>query len=371
MIDLLLLLIFLACVGIGAAWLAENPGSVTMYWFDYRIDTSVGVLLLGLLFATVSVSAVLLAIRAITKAPGEFSRSRRLKHYKQGLTELTYSVAALAASDGKTAEKHTRKAEKLLGKMPITLLLSAQVAKSRGDESKTRLLLEQLLEHEETEYLAARSLSEAASKQQLFPKALSLAQRAESANPKEHEAALAVISLHARLGHWQEALQAIDKAAKRAHIGRADIRRYKSLIYLQQGQNLLEAGQYEAALAAAREAVKLAPKSVPVVVFAAKAFAAEGQVDKAVNLILKARKSTPHPDLSAAFHSLIAVEPKEQQAKYLRKFASLPQTNSYNDFAWVCSSCHQPSLHWETHCPSCNGFATLEWKAQAATFETV
>ncbi len=131
------------------------------------------------------------------------------------MAALTHGVAALAAGEAESAEAHTRKAEKLLGSTPLVLLLSAQIARSKGDDNKTRLLLEQMLGHSETEYLAARSLSDAASRQQLFSKALALAQQAHAVNAKGFSA---VVSLHARLGQWQEALQAIEQALRKGQL---------------------------------------------------------------------------------------------------------------------------------------------------------
>src|SRR5688572_6132532 len=131
MINLLLLLLFLACLGITAAWIAENPGSVTIYWFDYRIDTSFAFLLLLAILAAITLSYAYIFIRRVILSPGDFLERRSIKHYRKGLTELTFSVAALAAADIKKAETHTRKAEALLGRTPMTLLLSAQIARSQ------------------------------------------------------------------------------------------------------------------------------------------------------------------------------------------------------------------------------------------------
>jgi HemY protein len=41
MIRVVLFLVFVACVAVGAAWLAERPGDVTITWLNHRIETSV------------------------------------------------------------------------------------------------------------------------------------------------------------------------------------------------------------------------------------------------------------------------------------------------------------------------------------------
>jgi len=314
MLNLLLLLVFLSSTGIVAAWISENPGSVTIEWFHYRIDTSFGFLLLLSLLIAVTIAYAYIVLRRIILAPERFANRRSNRSYEKGLVELTYSVASLAASDVETAEKHAKKAEKILGRTPLTLLLSAQISKSQGDDAKTRALLEQMLDHKETEYLAARSLSDSASQNHL-PTALAMAKRAEAINP---QGVAQVIDLQIRLGAWQEALYAVDKA----HVARAEKRRYKSMIYLEQGTQALDAAHPESALAAARLALKYAPKSISVTVFAARTMTANHQQQKAIKLITKKWKEAPHPDLAEAFRAVIAGEPREKQMKLMKKLAS-------------------------------------------------
>lgn len=159
MIRLLLLLLFLAGVGLGAAWMADHPGHVVIRWLDYRIDTSVAFLSL-LAFAAAALAIYLaMLVSHIASAPRRFRQRQQLKHHQRGWAELTFAVAALAAADDAAASRHVRKAEKLLGTTPLSLLVSAQIAKSRGDDATARLLLTQMLHHKETKHMAARLLA--------------------------------------------------------------------------------------------------------------------------------------------------------------------------------------------------------------------
>jgi len=366
MINLLLLLLFLVCIGITGAWIAENPGHVTMDWFDYRIDTSFAVLLLLAVVASITLAYATIIIRRLILLPHHVSQQHGVRRYQKGLSELTHSVAALAAADIAGAEAHTRKAEKLLGRTPLTLLLSAQIARSQGDDGQTRLLLEHMLEHPETEYLAARSLSESASKQAKLPQALTLAQRAHALNPK---GIAAVLGLHIRLAQWQQAMQAVAKAVHKGQITRTELRRYRGMIYLQQGMQLMEEGHREAALIAARQAVKQSPDFVPAIIFAARAYAANQQHKRAVTLLLRAWKKAPQPQLAEALRTVIADEPEKKRSKILRKMAALhPAEDSRTAFrpkpAWICQACGHVAPHWNAHCPHCQAFDTLEWKAR-------
>jgi len=318
MITLLLLLLFIAAAGIAAAWMAENPGSVVIHWFDYQIDTSFAFLLLVVLVATFIVVVTTGIMRRFITLPERMLQARQLKHYRYGVAALTHSVAQLAAGEIESAEAHTRKAQKLLGNTPLVLLLSAQIARSKGDDAGTRHLLEQMLGHEETEYLAARSLSDAASRQQLFTKALALAQRAHAVNAKGFAA---VVNLHARLGEWQEALAALDQAVRKGQLNLSGRRRLRGIVHLMQGLQCLEQHQPEAALVAARRVLKDLPRFAPAVAFAAQAFAANDH--------------------------------KRKAEKLEANLAKLPRGE------WICSACNHVAKTWAAHCSSCGGFDTL------------
>ena len=341
------------------------------------------------------------------------------------MREITYSVAALAASDVADAEKHTRKAEKLLGRTPLTLLLSAQVARNQGDDAKTQALLEQMLDYKETEYLAARSLSESASKRHL-PDALALAQRALAVNP---QGIAKVVSLHIQLKQGAEALAALAKAKRQ--LTSAEFRHYKGIVHLEQGLQSLELGHITDAIASARQALKFLPEFSPSIAFSARAYTAGNQAGKAYALITRGWKKAPDMLLADAFYDAVAFEPQDKQIKLTRKLiATHPDTQAgdmllakvaircrdwtlarksakaaiekdktvaacklmaeieqaeFSDYdasgkwlaasadasadpSWICSACGNETQSWNAHCPTCQAFDTLSWKQRAIPF---
>jgi HemY protein len=156
--------LFLLGVGFAAVWVADNPGSVTIHWFDYRIDTSFAFLAFSFVLVAWLLAALYSFVHSLAGLPQRFSERQRVKHYQQGLAELTASVAALAASDILSAERHVAKARKHLGVTPMELLISAQIAKSRGENERARELFSQMLAHKETKQTAALLLSDTGAK---------------------------------------------------------------------------------------------------------------------------------------------------------------------------------------------------------------
>ncbi|NBX03083.1 MAG: hypothetical protein EBR02_03260 [Alphaproteobacteria bacterium] len=259
MSNLLLFLLLLACLGISASWIAENPGEVVIHWGDWRIDTSLALIFGAVLAASLAFIITYSILAKILNLPSAWSQNRSLKSYKNGLTELTWTVASLAASDIATAERHAKKAQKLLGNSPMTLLLFAQISRHQGDEGRTQHLLEEMLEHKETEYLAARMLSESAHKQEMLPRALALAQRAQSASPHDGDAVVALVSLNVKMQQWQKALDAVNSAGRKAGMSSGERSHLRGVILLAEALSLAEDEHDETALAIAKKSLKYLP----------------------------------------------------------------------------------------------------------------
>jgi|GEM_PF-3169467 len=328
MTKLLLFLILVAGAGFAASFLAENAGSVTMFWFDYRIDTSVAFILICGVVAALVLTFLLQIIFAPSRFFARFFERRAANKLKLGIGELTYSVAALASSDIAAAEAHTKKVEKLLGRTPLTILLSAQIAKTKGDEATTNALLEQLLLHKETNYLAARSLSDNANKHDDLPRALELARQANQLNPKDSLSALQVLNLQVRLKQWKAALATVQNL----RIPRKERNRLIALISIVRGRELLADGHNEEALGLARYALSKLPYFAPAADFAARVYSATGDMRKAENILKKAKKHSGFgEDASAIF---------------------------------VCRICAGSQKEWALHCNHCHSFDSLEPKSE-------
>lgn len=353
MINILLFLFFIGCSSLAAAMLVDNPGNVTMIWMNYQLETSVSFIIFAVILLLLTTILLTLLIRKIITAPSEIWRKRNVNQLKSGLSELTYSIAELASSNINAAEKHLHKVEKLIGHSPLTLLLSAQIAKSRGDEIKTQNLLERLLTHKETEYLAARSLSDNASKQQNLPKALLMARKANGLNPKDEGSSLAVISLLVRMGSWNEALAACDNSK----LPRNERINTKALIQLTYGEHLLAEERNEESLRIANIIISKLSDFPPAVAFVARAYSKNNFSNKAIKLLVKSWKKNQSPLYPIVLSEIITAEPIAKKEKLKAKLSG-----KANDGIWQCSKCEHSQVTWGAHCDSCNSFNSFEWK---------
>ncbi len=319
MIALFALLFIVAGCGLGAAWLGANPGMVTITWFDTQMETSVAVLLLLAIIAAIILTFMYNLLRRIFLAPSRFKERRSLKQYRLALTEVTHSVAALAVGDMDSASRYTKRAEKSLGTTPLTLLLRAQISKNAGSDEDTRKLLEQLLDHPETEYLAAKSLSDAAQKQHLLPKALQLAERAHRVNPKEVNGAWAVFNLHLDAEHFQEAEAHARNARKVGAFSRADMTKAKGKIALKQATNSYTNGNKANAFILAKQAVEALHGDIDAAELCAELYVESNKPRKALGLIQEQWKTLPSAKLAKLFLEITADEKPAKKEKLIEK----------------------------------------------------
>jgi HemY protein len=150
---------FVLGVCFAAVWVADHPGSATLVWEGWRIDASVAFLLGVVIVVSWLLAALYAWSRDLAGLPKRFGERQKLKHYREGMAALTRSVAAFTSADILDAERHARKAERLLGQTPLGLLIAAQIAKTRGETDRARALFSEMLAHEETKKTAQRLLS--------------------------------------------------------------------------------------------------------------------------------------------------------------------------------------------------------------------
>jgi HemY protein len=285
-----------------------------------------------------------------------------------------------------------------------------------------------MLEHKETEYLDARYLSESATKQHQLPKARELAQRAQSLNPAGIPA---LLSLHIQLEEWQQGAIVVNRAVRKGQVSRQQQRHYNALLHTQHAIQLLDDGLIDTSLAVARRAIAAKSEFTPARQVYIRALLAHGQHAKANRQIMSWWKQTQNPLLAELFHAAIGPLTRDSRLKQVRKLAALRpdsyeshmavaqvaiscgewrmardalkkalhngdtalackrmaevEQGEYSDYdaaarwltrsttaaaspSWICTSCGTAATQWSSHCPRCESFDTLEWKARDISF---
>ena len=315
MIRLIVFLIVAVGLALLATWFADHPGRVSLVWQGVRIETSVAVVVVAAVVLSVIVVLAFEILRVLRAAPGRFGRSRRRSRADRGFQALSQGLVAAAAGDVVAAKSLNRRAEKLLDHTPTTLLLSAQTAQLEGDETTARLKFQEMLKHQETEFLGLRGLLAQAIKEHDTAAALRLARRAQLRRPNTPWVLTTLFDLQTQARLWDEALGTVADMARHKLIDRATATRRRAILYHQQAADRRKEGRLQDALSLARKAHKLLPSLAPLAVQACELAEQTNQPRVARKVVEAAWRAQPHPALAQAYLAQAAGQSPAERLK--------------------------------------------------------
>src|SRR3954471_13050992 len=218
---------------LAAVWLAERPGTVTVEWRGWRLDTSAGVLLLGIVVLILLGVALWLIYRWIMGAPGALLEGWGESRRRRGYRELTQGLAAVAAGDGVEAQRHARKAEQLLAEPPLTLLLSAQAAQLNGDRDGANRAFKAMLDDEEMAFVGLRGLIAQSLRDGNQQQALDYARRAFALRPQTPWVVHSLFDMEAQTGEWKAAQETLESGVRRKVVSSDRARVLRALLLIE------------------------------------------------------------------------------------------------------------------------------------------
>src|SRR5262245_29777579 len=285
-----------------AVWLADRPGTVTAEWRGWRLDTSVGALLIAVVLLMLLGIALWLIYRWIVGAPGALLDGWGESRRRRGYQALTQGLAAVAAGDGAEAQKNARKAEALLSEPPLTLLLSAQAAQLTGDRDGAKRAFDAMLEDEQMAFLGLRGLIAQSLRDGDQAQALAYAERAFRLRPQTSWVVHSLFDMQAQIGRWREAQDTLDAGLRRKVVTADKGRTLKALLLVERSHAAERDGSSDPdASALAREAFGLAPERIAVSSRLAELQIKTGDGRRAMRTLERGWALAPHPDLAALY----------------------------------------------------------------------
>lgn len=419
----------------GAVWLADNPGSATLEWRGWRVDSSVAVLIGAVAVVAIAAAIIYRGAWALWGLPRRLLFWRRMARREKGYRTLTRGLVAVAAGEAEEARKLAARAEKLLGDPPLTKLLTAQAAQLIGDETAARKHFADMLDRPETAFLGLRGLILAARKEGNRAAALEYAKRAYAIRPKTSWAATTLLDLQIGQSLWREALTTVEAAIRHGILTGEDGRRRRVVVLLACSGAAGESGEAKAALDFARRASGLDPDFLPATLRHAGLLIGGGRGRQAAKLIQDAWSRTPHPELARLFLSIHAGEDAIGRMRRMERLAAhnsghveshlalaaaavdaklwatarkhfdeaeeagrrdgrlcrlradaeeaehgdteaarrwlVAAAEAAPDPAWVCGDCGAVWRHWTPVCGRCESFAGLAWSTPEHVREDV
>jgi HemY protein len=323
MIRLLSILAGAALIAAGIAWIADQQGALVFTIGAYEIRTTASVAI-GLAIAAAALIAFLTrVIVLILSGPDAFGRWTSARRNRRGNLAIAHGLVAAAAGDSHEARRQAKKAERLLGTPPLSLLLAAQAAQLEGDESAQNKAYKSMLAHPETEFLGLRGLFMQAMRREDSDEAIALASRALTLRPRATWAANALFDLHSARGQWPEAKKILENAARKRLLDVGLLRRRRGVLLAAEALGAEAHGDGERALNAALEALDFSPALAPAAALAARRLAQTGRAWRAQDIIEGAWAQAPHPDLAAVYAAIRPAESIEERAARLVGLAHL------------------------------------------------
>jgi HemY protein len=371
-----------------------------------------------------------LVYRWIVGTPGNLLEGWFDSKRRRGYRELTRGLAAVAAGDAAEAQKHARKAERLLAEPSLTLLLSAQAAQLAGDRVAANRAFTAMLDDEQMAFLGLRGLIGQALQDGDQAKALAFAKRAFELRPQTPWVVHSLFDMQAQLGEWKAAQDTLDTGMRRKVVPADKGRALKALLEVERSRAAERDGDASAALTLARSAFGLAPERIAVTERLAELQLKAGDSRRAVKTIERGWSQAPHPDLATLYFKasgesdplkrvvvarrLAAQKPDDVESHIVLAQAALDAglwgearrhlenaggthpsvrvcrlmadveershgeqakvhdwlsraTTAPADRTWRCSACSALHASWRSVCDSCGAFGTLNWR-EAGSF---
>src|SRR4030088_1397576 len=300
MVRIILFLVLIALAALGAAWVADQTGDVTLSWGGWRIETSLPVFALVLGVIIVAAMLAWSILRGLWRTPERLKRKRRERRQARGRHAITHGLLAIGHGDSAAARAHAEVARRHAAHDPLALLLHAQSAQLDGDREGARAAFRAMAEREDTRLLGLRGLFIEAQRADDPVSAVMIAEEALKLAPGSTWASHAVLGFRCAKGDWSGALSILDNNLASGLIDKVAYRRQRGVLLTARALELVNVDR-DLSRESAMEAVKLAPTLVPAAVLASKYESEAHQVRRSMRLVETAWLAQPHPDLADAY----------------------------------------------------------------------
>lgn len=297
------IVLFLALIGLaafGAAWIADQGGTLTLVVDRWQIETSLPVFVLGVGLAVVLLIATWSVFRFLWRIPARTAQARRRRRDARGRAAIARGLIAIGTGDAPDARRQAQAAARLAKDDPLALMLRAQAAQLSGDRDAAREAFRAMTARADTRLFGLRGLFVEAQRNDDPLGAVAVAEEALKLAPSSTWASQAMLGFRCAQGDWTGAMAILDGNRASGLLAAPDWQRQRAVLLIAQAFEI-ESSDRDRAREAAMEAVKLAPTLIPAAVLAAKFLSESGQLRKAVRVIESAWRGQPHPDLADAY----------------------------------------------------------------------
>ncbi len=313
--------IAIAILAIGAAWIADQPGEVTLTWLGREITMDIVVAIALVVTMVAGIIFFWSLVKLIMNGPQAFTDFLSVRRERSGYSALSNGMLAVGSGNVKLAAKHATQANRLLADEPLTLLLKAQTAQLQGDDAAARRIFDAMLLRSDTELLGLHGLFVEAQRAGDMELSRAYAERAVERQPDLPWAGKAVLKLQSASHDWGKVEQTIDRNQRNRLISKSDANQKRAALKVAQALER-EKNDEVFALKLAEDAHKLDPDLVPAAVIAGRILSGRGDIRKATRILERTWRKSPHPDIAEVYGD---VRPGDSPRDRLARVKSLAQ----------------------------------------------
>ena len=343
MIRLILYIIGSLIIAAGIAWAISLPGSVTVDFAGYRLQPSLGAVVVALVVLMLVAIAVWAVIRRILAVPRALRRRSALNQKQLGIDALSGSFVALQAGDANRARILAQEAQARLPDNTAAKLLEARADLALGDLGSAREHYRALISDPQTALAALSGLYEQARAQGRGDAALTFAKKARDMAPALPWAKQALFDDMVARQAWDEALSFVTDEAAPRRADKQDKRKKQAVLHTAIAVEA-EATDPVTALEHALAALKLKPDFVPAALISARIHIDRGEVRKAQSLLRRIWRDTGHPHAALLYAHAQSGASAVERLKKIRDL--IPGTPETVDAAMVLARVATDAFDW-------------------------
>lgn len=304
MLRVVFFLVAVGVVAVGAAWLADRPGTVLIEWEEHEFKLTV--MTLVVIVIVIAVLGIILwsIYRAIRRSPETLRFHLRMRRGMRGYHAVSQGLIAVGSGDVRSARRFAEEAARIAPNEPLTLLLGAQASQLAGDRDAAERTFHAMASRDDTRLLGLHGLYIEAQRRNDGAAAKLYAEEAASAARAPAWAALAVFDARCAAQDWVGALERLDRNMKSGLVDRDTYRRDRAVLLTARALEADAHDNRDGARTLALEAVKFAPTLVPAAALAGRLLGEAGEQRRAARVVEAAWNANPHPDLADAYAHL-------------------------------------------------------------------
>lgn len=317
----------LAVLVVAAVFLAEQPGTVSIEWRGWLMETSAGALIVIVLLLALVFILLWRVWRGVVATPHAISRLQRRRRRAKGSAALVRSLSAIAAGEGAVALRHADDAEQI-GEPALAHLAAAEAAELAGDLVRAEAEYVRLRERPETALIGLRGLIGLAERRGEIDLAIGLARQARSLASKSPWAARRLFELEARAGAFSQAERTLTDAARLNAVPAAEADRLLAQLLLARARAAEETGREAEALADATRAHELDPTLAGAAILAAGLLGRGGRHPAAERVLGRSWVAAPDSALARAWMALAPAGDTVARLRQAERLHGLDRNNS-------------------------------------------